>query len=60
MINREHGERERELTVRLPDHVEKGGTRNEDGPDTHALEIVEAVDEAKWVTTIAELSLPKV
>lgn len=41
----------------MPDHVEKGGARDEDDSDAHGLEIVETVDEAEWVAAIAELSL---
>lgn len=40
----------------MPDHVEKGGARDEDDSDAHGLEIVETMNEADWVTTIAELS----
>lgn len=48
------------LTVCLPGHVEERSTSDVDSADTHALEVVEMVEDALEIATIAEVLLAPV
>jgi hypothetical protein len=40
----------------LPEHVQKRGSRNEDDPDAHALQIIQSRNQSLEIATIAYLS----
>lgn len=47
-------------TVRLPKHVDPGGTRGEDALDTHTSEIIQLGRESSEIATKPEARLPPI